>query len=259
MAPGRSPSARSCVQPWPSRRVINLDQTASRQSRASQVLLFWLAAFVLANFASLLVLVLTGNGGSSSTDMTTLDVALSATAMWIVYLFVTTQFLQVTWKNFRSTIGATFLRRDVVVGIPLGIASQLILVNVVNWPLARLFPDAFSFEEVSKRASDLVDVAHGGWIVLLGLVVIVGAPIVEEIVYRGVVQPGLVASWGRTAGIVATAALFAAIHLQPIEFPGLFAFALVLGWARHSTGTIGMSIVTHMAFNATGLALVALL
>ena len=259
MAPRRSPSTRSCVQPWPPRRVINLDQTASRQSRASQVLLFWIAAFLLANFASLLVLVLTGNGGSSSTEMSTLDVALSATAMWIVYLFVTSQFLQVKWNDFRSTIGATFLRREVAVGIPLGIASQLILVNAVNWPLARLFPDAFSFEEVSKRASDLVDAAHRGWVVLLAVVVIVGAPIVEEIVYRGVVQPGLVASWGRTVGIVATAALFAAIHMQPVELPGLFVFALVLGWARHSTGTIGLSIVTHLAFNATGLALVVLL
>lgn len=232
---------------------------ASRQSRASQVLLFWLAAFVLANFASLLVLVVMGNGDSSSTDMSTLDVALSATAMWCVYLFATSQFLQVKWKNFRSTIGVTLLRRDVVIGVPLGIVSQLVLVNAVNWPLARLFPDAFSFDEVSKRASDLVDVARGGWIFLLALVVIVGAPIVEEIVYRGVVQPGLVASWGRTVGILATAALFAAIHMQPVELPGLFVFALVLGWARHSTGTIGLSIVTHMAFNATGLALVVLL
>ena len=232
---------------------------ASRQSRASQVLLFWLIAFVAANFASLLVLVITGNGDSSTSDMSTLDVALSATAMWLVYLFAATQFLQAKWRNFRSAIGATFSRHNVVVGIPLGIASQLVLVNAVNWPLSRLFPDAFSFDEVSKRASDLVDDARGGWIFLLALVVVVGAPIVEEIVYRGVVQPGLVSSWGRTTGILVTAALFAAIHMQPVEFPGLFAFALVLGWARHSTGTIGTSIVTHMAFNATGLALVVLL
>ena len=259
MAPRRSPSTRSCVQPWPSRRVIILDQTAPRQSRASQVLLFWLVAFVVANFASLLVLVITGNGDSSTSGMSTLVVALSATAMWIVYLFATTQFLKVTWRNFRSTIGATFLQRDVVVGIPLGIACQLVLVNAVNWPLARLFPDAFSFDEVSKRATELVDDANGGWIFLLAIVVIVGAPIVEEIVYRGVVQPGLVSSWGRSVGILVTAVLFAAIHMQPVEFPGLFAFALVLGWARHSTGTIGTSIVTHMAFNATGLALVVLL
>jgi len=232
---------------------------ASRQSRASQVLLFWLVAFVVANFASLVVMVLTGNGDSSNNEMSTLDVALSATAMWIVYLIATSQFLQATWRSFRSAVGATFQRRDVVAGIPLGIASQLVLVNVVNWPLTRLFPDAFSFDEVSKRATDLVDGASGGWVVLLALVVVVGAPIVEEIVYRGVVQPGLVVSWGARAGILTTAALFAAIHMQPVEFPGLFAFALVLGWARHSTGTIGMSIVTHMAFNATGLALVVLL
>ena len=179
--------------------------------------------------------------------------------MWAVYLLVTAKFLQVKWKELRVAIGAVIRRHDVLVGIPLGVASQLILVNAVNWPLARLFPDAFSFEEVSKRASDLVDVAHGGWIVLLGLVVIVGAPIVEEIVYRGVVQPGLVASWGSSVGVILTAVLFAAIHMQPIEFPGLFAFALVLGWARHSTGTIGLSIATHMAFNATGLVLVAIL
>lgn len=259
MALRRPSPTRPCVQPWPSRRVIILDQMAPRQSRASQVLLFWLVAFVAANFASLIALVITGNGDSSTSDISTLDVALSATAMWIVYLFATTKFLEANWKNYRSTIGATFFRRDVVVGIPLGIASQLILVNAVNWPLTRLFPDVFSFEEVSKRASDLVDVAQGGWIILLGLVVIIGAPVVEEIVYRGVVQPGLISSWGRAAGIVTTAALFTAIHMQPVEFPGLFAFALVLGWTRYSTDRIGMSIVTHMAFNATGLALVVLL
>lgn len=201
----------------------------------------------------------TSNAGSSSAKLSTLDVALSATAMWIVYLFATTQFLHVKWKDFRTQIGATVVRRDVVVGIPLGIASQLILVNAVNWPLTQLFPDTFNFEEVSKRATELVRSATGGWVLLLAVIVVIGAPIVEEIVYRGVVQPGLVASWGRTTGIIVTAALFAAIHMQPAELPGLFAFALVLGWARHSSGRIGLSIVTHMAFNATGLALVALL
>jgi membrane protease YdiL (CAAX protease family) len=236
-----------------------LDPTSSRQSRASQVLFFWLGAFVLANLASVGVLVATGNAGAASSDISTLDLALSATAMWAVYLFVTAKFLQVKWKELRVAIGAVIRRHDVLVGVPLGIASQLILVNAVNWPLARLFPDSFSFDEVSRRASDLVDTAHGGWVVLLAFVVIVGAPFVEEIVYRGVVQPGLVASWGSTVGVIMTAALFAAIHMQPIEFPGLFAFALVLGWARHSTGTIGLSIATHMAFNATGLVLVAIL
>jgi len=83
-------------------------------------------------------------------------------------------------------------------------------------------------------------------------------PIVEEVVYRGYLQPALAGSWGPRLGAVATAVLFAAIHFVPVEFPGLLAFALVLGWARQRTGRLGLPIVTHLAFNATGLVLVAL-
>jgi membrane protease YdiL (CAAX protease family) len=45
----------------------------------------------------------------------------------------------------------------------------------------------------------------------------------------------------------------------PVEYPGLFAFALVLGLARQKTGTLGLPIITHLAFNATGLLLVMML
>jgi membrane protease YdiL (CAAX protease family) len=53
--------------------------------------------------------------------------------------------------------------------------------------------------------------------------------------------------------------MFAGIHLAPVEFPGLFVFALVLGWCYRRTGRLGLSVVTHMAFNATGLIVVALM
>ena len=38
---------------------------------------------------------------------------------------------------------------------------------------------------------------------------------------------------------------------------GLLAVALVFGWLRDRTGRLGASILTHMAFNAAGLWLVA--
>jgi membrane protease YdiL (CAAX protease family) len=47
--------------------------------------------------------------------------------------------------------------------------------------------------------------------------------------------------------------------LQIVEFPGLFAFAIVLGSCFHFTKRLGMSVVAHVAFNATGLIFVALL
>jgi membrane protease YdiL (CAAX protease family) len=152
-----------------------------------------------------------------------------------------------------------FSARDVIIGIPLGIFGQLVLVNLVNWPLSQFFPETFSFDEVSRRAEDIVGTAPGLWVIVLILIVVVGAPIVEEIVYRGSLQTNLVTAAGRPIGIVLAAAIFAAIHLAPVEFPGLFAFALLLGIAREKTGTLGLPIVTHFAFNATGLLLVSLI
>ena len=93
---------------------------------------------------------------------------------------------------------------------------------------------------------------------VLAAIVVVGAPVIEEIVYRGWLQPRLGAAWGNAVGITAVAVLFAAVHLQPVEFPGLLAFAVVLGVARARSGRLGLPVVTHAAFNATGLLLAAM-
>jgi hypothetical protein len=221
-------------------------------------LTYWFGAFVVANIASLLVVSAFGSQYDSGDNLPTWLIALSAAAMWSAYIALSARYLRVSISKLYEAVNAKIQLRDVMVGVPLGIGSQLILVNAVTWPLSKLFPDAFSFDEVSKRASDLADNANGIWIAVLILVVVVGAPAVEEMVYRGVVQPGLVAAWGARAGMIFTAVLFAAIHFQPIEFPGLLAFALVLGWARQSTDRLGLPVITHTAFNATGLLLVFL-
>ena len=61
-----------------------------------------------------------------------------------------------------------------------------------------------------------------------------------------------------TVALVVAAVWFTLIHFVPVEYPGLFAIALVLGLSYHFSRRIGLPIVTHMAFNATGLLLVAL-
>jgi membrane protease YdiL (CAAX protease family) len=50
---------------------------------------------------------------------------------------------------------------------------------------------------------------------------------------------------------------FAVVHFQPVETPGLFVVGLVLGSCALLTGRLGLGVVAHMAFNATGLVLVA--
>lgn len=233
-----------------------MPSTPETRSEGFHALGVWVLVYVGASFASLVVLSITGQ--QSGQDIPMWVLAMNVLAMWSVYLYFLPRFLPFSDTPIQREYISWFSMRDVWWGIPLGVGSQLILMNLVNWPLAQLFPEQFSPERISERADDIASMAPGWWAVLLVLVVVVGAPVVEEIVYRGSLQTRLVQGFGVSVGIVVTALLFALIHLAPVEIPGLFVFALVLGIARHKTGTLGLPIVTHLAFNATGLSLVML-
>jgi hypothetical protein len=183
-------------------------------------------------------------------------VALSALGLWLPFLAM----LRYT-SNSRLSGD---VRRDYFFrfawsdawGIPIGVASQLVLVNLVMWPLREAFPEAFDPADVERRARGLVDAASGAWIVVLAIVVVVGAPFVEELVYRAYIQARLEPITSRTWSVVIAAVWFTIVHLEPVEFPGLFAFALVLGVCFARTKRIGLPLVAHVAFNVTGLVLV---
>jgi membrane protease YdiL (CAAX protease family) len=87
--------------------------------------------------------------------------------------------------------------------------------------------------------------------------VVVGAPLVEELVYRGLLQRSAARRVPGWIAVVLVAAWFALIHFRPVEYPGLFAFGLVLGAAALLTRRLGMGVLTHCAFNATALVWVA--
>ena len=149
------------------------------------------------------------------------------------------------------------LRPVDLVGIPVGVLTQLVLVPLVYLPLRHFWPATFSSDRLEERARDLWDNAHGAGLALLVVVVVVGAPMVEELVYRGLLQGALTRRLDDMVGLVLAALWFAGIHLQPVEFPGLFVVGLVLGACMWRTGRLGMPLLAHVAFNATGLALAA--
>ena len=225
---------------------------------ALRVALLWFTGYVAGSLASVVALFATGRAGSEVDQLPVWVIGVSVTAMWGVYVTVFPRLLPFDGQPLTKAPRHWFTARDLSIGVPAGVLGQLVLVNLVNWPLSKFFPDTFSFDDVSQRAEDLASTAPGAWMILLVLIVVVGAPVVEEIVYRGSLHTNMVRATGTAVGLVVTAALFAAVHLEPVEFPGLFVFALLLGGLRQWSGTLGMPIVTHMAFNATGLILVSL-
>lgn len=91
-----------------------------------------------------------------------------------------------------------------------------------------------------------------GFVPFLWLAVIVAAPLMEEVFFRGFLLTGFSRSrLGAPGAIVLTAAFWAAIHLQ-YDFYGIatiFVFGLFLGYARLRTGSIYTTIVMHAVMN----------
>ncbi len=142
-----------------------------------------------------------------------------------------------------------------LVGLPIGVVAQLALIPLVYVPLRALWPETFSDDALSETATDLIDRADGLQLMLLFVLVALGAPVVEEIVYRGLLQRSMSNLLAAPATVVLVAAVFALVHLRPIEFPGLFAVGLVFGVCAWWTGRLGMAVAAHVGFNFIGLLL----
>jgi membrane protease YdiL (CAAX protease family) len=75
----------------------------------------------------------------------------------------------------------------------------------------------------------------------------VSAAFCEESIFRGYLQPTLVARMGRVAGIAASAAIFALYHLRfrPMSLLVLFAFGAIFGVLRERRGGLVAPAVAH--------------
>jgi len=215
----------------------------------------WLLAYVAALPLQGILISITGHGGEKSDSWPISLTVLSVLCLWIPFVVALVVVSRRWGQDQFSRDFKVHLRWVDLAGLPIGIASQLLLVPLIYWPLQRIWPDAFSSDEIEQRARELWDKAHGGWIVVLVVVVALGAPIIEELVYRGLILQALQSRLNDWLALIISAAWFALIHLQPVELPGLFAFALVLGICFQRTGRLGMSVMAHIGFNAAGLLL----
>lgn len=87
---------------------------------------------------------------------------------------------------------------------------------------------------------------RGGYFVIALL-----APVVEELVFRGAILKALLA-WkpgGHWGMIAISAALFAAVHINPAQMPHAFLMGLLLGWLYYRTGSILPGVAFHWINN----------
>lgn len=138
---------------------------------------------------------------------------------------------------------------DVPVGIVAGVALQLAFVPALYWLITRVAGPL----DVERAARDLTkEVVGAQWIAVV-VIVGFGAPIVEEIFFRGLLRRLIGERLGMVAGILGSSTIFAATHFQLVQFPGLLLAGATFAVLAARTSCLGPAIACHIAFNVTTL------
>jgi hypothetical protein len=172
--------------------------------------------------------------------------ALMQLPLWLGLALVPVWFAVNRGKGVVADLGLRMKAIDVPVGLAIGVASQLVMVPVLYWLVFKVI----GVKDVSAAARALTDRATDPLsIVLVFVVVAIGAPLAEEIYFRGFAQRIFGRKVAPHWAILASATFFAASHMQVLQFPALLVFGLILGFLAWRSGRLGPAIWAHVGFN----------
>ncbi len=117
----------------------------------------------------------------------------------------------------------------------LGVLGLILLSNGMDGLLQKVLPMPSWLNQAFENM---------GW---PGLVV--GAPLTEEPLLRGVLLGGFLLRYGPRKAIAYSALLFALIHMNPWQFPTALMAGLFLGWLVIRTGSLWPAVFAHFLNN----------
>lgn len=113
-----------------------------------------------------------------------------------------------------------------------------LMLNLIPWPQAWLE----SYEAASSALS-------GGSLAVEILTVVILAPVVEEVIFRGLIYRYLTYMVPVGAAVVLQGVLFGGMHGTMIWAIYASVLGCVLGYVRRRTGSVRATILMHMGFN----------
>ena len=160
---------------------------------------------------------------------------------WIVYLI---RKKKTNISSFNFTIeNRRIIPLIVLVAIPLNLGIAGPLVELV--PMTDFFREMIR-EMVLEMASD-----QGP---LMFIALVIAAPILEELIFRGIMLDGLLRIYSPTKAVVVSSLLFGLIHLNPAQFVGGALVGGFMGWVYVHTRSVLATILIHASFNLTAFA-----
>lgn len=118
------------------------------------------------------------------------------------------------------------------------------LIGEVNIALDKALPPPPWFWELFNK---IFESDYGIYGAVLKVAII--APIVEELIFRGVIMHGLMRNYSKFTAVFVSALMFALFHLNPWQFPATFILGLLLGILMVRTRNILLCILGHSINN----------
>jgi membrane protease YdiL (CAAX protease family) len=107
-----------------------------------------------------------------------------------------------------------------------------------------------------QGVKQVIDVLRGPRQLVLGLLLLaVLAPLVEELIFRGLVYGWIAGRWGTIPAFILSSLAFAAAHWEPAHVMLVLPLGLLFGWLRRRTDSLLPSLFAHIFNN--GFALIA--
>lgn len=176
-------------------------------------------------------------------------VALAQLGLWAGLLGAPILATHVKGNGVVADLHLRVVPRDMWRGAGVGVVVQLVAIPLLYWPILELLDRDVS--DLEGPAREMTDRAAGPiGVLLLVLIVGVGAPIVEEIFYRGLFQGALLKrGLPPAAAIAINASVFGLSHGQVLQLPALVLFGAAAGILAYRSGRLGPAITAHVAFN----------
>lgn len=149
----------------------------------------------------------------------------------------------------------TFKPIDIAIGLGVAVAAQ-IAAGLVGVGVSILV--GLEDNSTAENTQFLTDSKGSLWIIAIIFMVCVGAPISEELLFRGLIHRAFEKRGGPILAIIGSTFLFGIIHLngEPITSDGQIVLwasigtvGLILGITAQYVGRLGPCVIAHVIFN----------
>ena len=250
-----------CGDAGPGGRLMRMEAGVVTGRRAVPPLWYPVVALALSFVLSIIFLdislsLLHGNPASALSSLTPFELGMNEVGLWVVFVgsaalaakvYFGERFLQAVRWHLKPAV-------DIPVGVAAGVLAQLVVVPLLYLPVTLENPAVG--RQLSAPAQTIVGIGAGSGIYVVAAILVIGAPVAEEIFFRGLTYRTILGHftaarpWLRSVlAVGGSSLLFAIAHFEPLQFAGLFVVGCILAILVKVTGRLGTSIVAHASFN----------